>query len=86
MENTAISLCSAVKRRHDQRENEKYPALVIVGNKAGSLWHSKQTYELSDGLKELCVMEGAGHFDFYDNLVYIQKTIDNLAEFFEKNL
>ena len=38
-------------------------------------------YELSNGPKELYVMEGAGHFDFYDNLVYIQKAVDKLAEF-----
>lgn len=62
------------------------PFLVIAGSKAQSLWQSKRAYELSNGPKELCIMEGAGHFDFYSNPVYIEKAISKMTEFFKKNL
>lgn len=62
------------------------PFLVIAGSKAQSLWQSKRAYELSNGPKELCVMEGAGHFDFYSNPVYIEKATAKMTEFFKKNL
>lgn len=62
------------------------PFLVIAGEKAGSLWQSKRAYELSNGPKELCIMEGAGHFDFYNNPVYIQKAAYKIAQFFNENL
>lgn len=62
------------------------PFLVIAGSEAGSLWQSEQAYELSNGPKELFIVEGAGHFDFYDNPVCIKKAVDKLEEFFKENL
>lgn len=62
------------------------PFLVVAGSEAGSLWQSKYAYELSNGPKELCVMDGAGHFDFYNNPVYIEKAVDKISGFFHKNL
>lgn len=62
------------------------PFLVIAGGKAGSLWQSKRAYELSNGPKELCIMDDAGHFDFYNNQIYIQKAVDKMTEFFCKSL
>lgn len=62
------------------------PFLVIAGGKAGSLWQSKRAYELSNGPKELCIMENAGHFDFYNNSFYIKKAVDKISEFFDQNL
>lgn len=62
------------------------PFLVIAGSKAGSLWQSKRAYELSNGPKELCIMDGAGHFDFYNNPKYIAKAIDKMVAFFSDNL
>ena len=62
------------------------PLLVINGSKAGSLWQSIKAYELSNGPKELWVVENAGHFDFYNNPVCIEKTVDKIAEFFGKTL
>ena len=62
------------------------PFLVVAGSEAGSLWQSKEAYKLSNGPKELCVMEGAGHFDFYNNPVYIAKAVDKIADFFHSNM
>lgn len=62
------------------------PFLVIAGSEAGSFWQSKEAYELSKGPKELCVMDGAGHFDFYNNPVYIEKAVEKMAEFFGKSM
>ncbi len=58
------------------------PLLVVAGSKAGSLWQSKRAVELSNGPKELYVIEGAGHFDLYDNPKYIDMAVRNMAEFF----
>lgn len=62
------------------------PFLVINGEKAGSLWQSKQAYELSNGPKELWIVEGAGHFDFYNNSSCIKKTVEKIAVFFAENI
>ena len=62
------------------------PLLVIAGSKAGSLWQSKKAVELSNAPKELYVIEGAGHFDFYDNQKYINMALIKMNEFFKKSM
>lgn len=62
------------------------PLLVINGSEAGSLWQSKRAYELSNGPKEIWIVDGAGHFDFYNNPACIQKAVERIAEFFCKSL
>ena len=62
------------------------PLLVIAGSKAGSLWQSKRAVELSNGPKELYVIEGVGHFDLYDNQKYIDMAVRKINEFFKKAL
>mgnify|MGYP003230445536 CR=1 FL=1 len=62
------------------------PLLVVAGSEAGSLWQSKLAYELSNGPKELCIMDGAGHFDFYDNPAYITKAVEKISAFFNSSL
>lgn len=57
------------------------PLLVVAGGKAGSLWQSKRAVELSNGPKELYVIEEAGHFDLYDNPRYIETAIKKIVEF-----
>lgn len=58
------------------------PLLAIAGSKAGSLWQSKLGVELSNGPKELYVIEGAGHFDLYDNPKYIRLALEKMNKFF----
>lgn len=62
------------------------PLLVVAGSKAGSLWQSKRAVELSNGPKELYVIEGAGHFDLYDNQRYIDMAVRKMVEFFNTAL
>lgn len=62
------------------------PLLVINGSEAGSLWQSERAYELSNGPKELWIVDGAGHFDFYNNPSCIKKAVDKIADFFHKSL
>ncbi len=58
------------------------PLLGLAGSKAGSLWQSKRAMELSNGPKELFVLEGAGHFDLYDNPAYIAQALAKMNAFF----
>ena len=60
--------------------------LVIAGSKAGSLWQSKRAIELCNAPKEFYVIEGAGHFDLYDNQKYIDMAVRKMNEFFRKAL
>ena len=60
------------------------PLLVIAGSKAGSLWQSKRAVDLSNGPKELYIIEGAGHFDLYDNQEYINVALKKMADFFKQ--
>lgn len=62
------------------------PLLVINGSEAGSLWQSQRAYELSNGPKELWIVEGAGHFNFYNNPECIQSTVKKIGEFFKGNM
>lgn len=62
------------------------PFLVIAGSKARSLWQSHRAVELSNGPKELFVVDGAGHFDFYDNPHYIDIAVTKMVEFFGNSL
>lgn len=62
------------------------PLLVVAGGKAGSLWQSKRAVELSNGPKELYVIEEAGHFDLYDNPLYIETALKKIVEFFENTI
>jgi len=63
----------------------RYPALIIVGEKAESRWHSEKIFELLEGknqnAKMIVVPEGR-HMDFYDNDDYINPAVKNIAEFF----
>ena len=36
--------------------------------------------------KDLMVLEGASHFDLYDNPKYVDKAVERFAEFYKKNL
>ena len=42
--------------------------------------------ELSNGPKELYVIDGAGHFDLYDNPKYIGMALRKMNEFFTQSL
>ena len=61
------------------------PLLVIAGNEAGSLWHSKELYSMAPGPKELFIIDGATHMDLYDGKG-AELAAAKLAPFYKDNL
>lgn len=58
------------------------PMLIIAGSKADTKIFSDQVYELSNGPKELFVVEGATHIALYDVPEYVDQAIDKMTKFF----
>lgn len=58
------------------------PMLIIAGSKADTKIFSDQVYELSNGPKELFVVEGATHIALYDIPEYVDQAIDKMTKFF----
>ncbi|MFJ4561100.1 alpha/beta hydrolase [Streptomyces massasporeus] len=59
------------------------PMLLIAGSKADTKVFSDQAYELSNGPKELFVIEGATHIAMYDVPDYVDQAINKMVEFFD---
>lgn len=62
------------------------PLLVIAGTDADTLQYSKDAYEMANGEKDILLIEGATHVGMYDIEKYVDKAVNRLNEFFEKNL
>lgn len=58
------------------------PLLLIAGSKADTKIYSEQAYELSNGPKELFVIEGATHISLYDAPEYVDQAVTKLVSFF----
>lgn len=58
------------------------PMLVIAGSKADTKVFSDQAYELSQGPKELFIVDGATHIAMYDVPEYVDQAIAKMVEFF----
>jgi fermentation-respiration switch protein FrsA (DUF1100 family) len=58
------------------------PMLVIAGSKADTKIFSDQAYELSNGPKELFVVDGASHIALYDVPEYMDQAITKMVDFF----
>jgi fermentation-respiration switch protein FrsA (DUF1100 family) len=58
------------------------PLLLIAGSNADTKIFSEQAYELSNGPKELFVIEGATHIALYDVPEYVDQAVAKLASFF----
>ncbi|REH17839.1 hypothetical protein BCF44_14415 [Kutzneria buriramensis] len=58
------------------------PMLLIAGSKADTKLWSDQAYELSQGPKELFVVEGATHIAMYDTPEYVDQAITEMVKFF----
>jgi fermentation-respiration switch protein FrsA (DUF1100 family) len=61
------------------------PLLVIAGDEAGSLWHSRELYAKAPGPKELFLIKGAAHMDLYDGQGAVA-AVNKMVPFFKKNL
>ncbi|HSW03942.1 alpha/beta hydrolase [Aquabacterium sp.] len=58
------------------------PLLLIAGSKADTKVFSEQAYALSNGPKELFVIEGATHVALYDVPHYVDQAVAKLVPFF----
>jgi fermentation-respiration switch protein FrsA (DUF1100 family) len=58
------------------------PMLLIAGSKADTKVFSDQAYKLSEGPKELFVVEGATHIALYDVPEYVDQAIPKMVDFF----
>lgn len=61
------------------------PLLVIAGDEAGSLWHSKELYAKAPGPKELFLIKGAAHMDLYDGKGAVA-AVNKMVPFFKEHL
>ena len=62
------------------------PLLVIAGSQAETLEHSQRLYEHAQEAKELHVIDGGTHFDFYDRPQYVGPAVTKIDEFFTNQL
>jgi len=58
------------------------PLLLIAGSNADTKIYSDQAFALSNGPKELFVIEGATHVALYDKPEYVDQAVAKLASFF----
>ncbi len=62
------------------------PLQIIVGSKQGAFGSNKDGQELYNRAasthKNLVVMEGASHFDMYDNPEYVDKSVEIFTQFY----
>jgi hypothetical protein len=58
------------------------PLLLIAGSIADTKIFSDQAYALSNGPKELFVIDGATHISLYDIPEYVDQAVAKLASFF----
>ncbi len=72
----------------DQVELLDQPLLMIAGDKADSLYMTKEVFERATGTKdkELFLVKGATHIQTYWKPEFTQQISKKLAEFFGKKL
>ncbi|MGF1236471.1 MULTISPECIES: alpha/beta hydrolase [Streptomyces] len=62
------------------------PLLVVAGSEAGSLWMSTELHGRARSPKQLQIVEGGTHMDFYDVPKYVDRAIAVAAPFFREHL
>lgn len=60
------------------------PMLIIKGSKAISGYASDIAYKKAKDPKEVFVIDGAHHFDLYDNDIHLELAVQKLDSFFQK--
>ncbi|GAB3214729.1 alpha/beta hydrolase [Pseudaeromonas pectinilytica] len=83
---TSIDKMTAFSAFDQMGELLTQPLLLIAGSDAGSLWQSKQAYELANSKKELFVVKGATHMTLYDQPEHVDQAVKKLAPFFKQNI
>ncbi|KIV91563.1 hypothetical protein PV10_06088 [Exophiala mesophila] len=64
----------------------KQPTLLIVGEDAGSRWHTEKLDKLVGGVTKKIVVPKGTHMDFYDKLPFVDPAVQNVATFFKEHL
>ena len=63
------------------------PVLLIVGEKADSIWQSERKFDALPGEdKEIFTIAGASHIDLYDKPQYVNPAVEKLDVFFKRTL
>lgn len=62
------------------------PILLVAGSEAGSLWHSTSLHSRARSEKQLVVVEGGTHMDFYDVPKYVERAMAEAVPFFTTHL
>ncbi|MEU3708519.1 alpha/beta hydrolase [Streptomyces catenulae] len=62
------------------------PLLIVAGGDAGSLWMSTELHGRARGPKQLRIVEGATHMDFYDIPEYVDRAVAAAVPFFTEHL
>ncbi|KAJ5309278.1 hypothetical protein PENANT_c042G08129 [Penicillium antarcticum] len=62
------------------------PALLIAGEKAGSLWHTENLDKKIGGATKKVIVPKAAHMDFYDGADYVGLAVKNIVEFMSEKL
>jgi uncharacterized protein len=83
---TSIDKMTAFSAFDQMGELLTQPLLLIAGSDAGSLWQSKQAYELANSKKELFVVKSATHMTLYDQPAHVDQAVKKLAPFFKQNI
>jgi len=62
------------------------PLLVITGDQSETLSQSEAVYATAEQPKELLLVRGGTHFDFYDRPEYLTTTLSKIDAFFKQYL
>lgn len=65
------------------------PLQVIVGGRRGSTGQyeaGERLFGLARGIKDFCVIDGAGHYDMYHQPDYLDQAVNRLASFYAEHL
>jgi uncharacterized protein len=62
------------------------PLLLIAGSRAETLQQSQAAYEKANEPKELVVIEGGTHFDFYDKPSFVEPAVAKIDAFLKTHL
>lgn len=65
------------------------PLQIIVGNKIGEFGSFDEGHRLFDKAtceKDLCIIDGASHYDLYDIPEYVDQAVDKLQTFYRRHL
>lgn len=62
------------------------PLLLIAGSRAETLPQSQAAYEKANEPKELYLVEGGTHFDFYDKPEFVEPAVEKIDSFLRTHL